>query len=63
MSTQDAYINIHNIISLGHSECLAFPASTVNMGKDKMTGMGFGEPNHSQKNRILFGSSTSVSSV
>lgn len=45
MSAQEAYINIHKIISLGHSECLAFPASTVNMGKGQMTGMKFGEAN------------------
>lgn len=43
MSVQETYINTHKIVSLGHSEYLAFPASIVNMRKGKkMTGMGFG---------------------
>lgn len=35
MSVQETYINTHKIVSLGHSEYLAFPTSIVNMRKGK----------------------------
>ena len=54
MSAQEAYINIHKIISLGHSECLAFPASTVNIGKGQndWNGIWWAKPQSKNQNFI-----------